>query len=767
MTIGMILAAIVYLEERFDTFNPDIDRIYRLTEIFDKENDYREYHNTPGGIAPGMKNYVPQVEIATRFATRFYYCDIKLEDGRRISTDGLSFADTCLFDVFQRPIITGDPHEVLDVDWKCMIPRSLAEKIGEDVIGQKFKPANITADYYFEIGGIYEDFPINSSVNNNIYVAIPTIRHITYDGRENWLGNDSYESYVKLAENTKVEELRPHIRKMLETNIDKDILQTTNFNIGVRPLKGYYLSLPGVKTKNMVLFLLAFIVLAISSFNYLLVTISQMQSRYKEMAVRKCFGTSHIKIFAIIMGESVFCLLLSLGISAIIIMALQSEAEQFLGVPPIELISTGKVWVMETAICLFVLVLTGVIPAYMYCRTSVSQAFRNNTKSRKGWKLGLLGIQFFASGLLFCLLSIVVRQYDLMHNFNVGFEFENVGFLDMTSLTNAERVKLLTEIRKLSNVERASTAHHDFGRSGSGNEVWLNNDWLNRANVTDFYSANHDIFNVLGIKFVQGTTFSETTDVNSNQVIVEKRFIDLMRKYFGVTDNNIVGKTFKISDHEQENGSHEYQIIGVIDNMYRGEFTEQSENDRPMVIFPAVPPQRFLYVKFHELNASSLRKAQEVIDNIVPDARITMISYEKSVREPSSQVRHYAILIFVISIISLMIAFVGLMGYITNEVLCRSKEIAIRKVNGMSVKSILQLFCTGILKVALPSLLLGCLCAVIVGKEWISQFTKQASLSPLLMLAVIVIILILIMAVVVLSCLAVVRANPINYLRNE
>lgn len=80
---------------------------------------------------------------------------------------------------------------------------------------------------------------------------------------------------------------------------------------------------------------------------------------------------------------------------------------------------------------------------------------------------------------------------------------------------------------------------------------------------------------------------------------------------------------------------------------------------------------------------------------------------------------------------------------------------------------ILRLFCRDIMRVAAPSLLCGGIAAVIIGRNWLSQFTEQVSLSPLAMAGCLLILLALIIAVVALNARRVARSNPVDYLRAE
>ena len=121
LAMGFILIAKVYFEQTYDTFFPGSDRIYRITESFVQNGEYKEYLFTPGAFAPGLKQYAPQVEAATRYTGMLHENDVRTDDGRSFTAEGVKLADSCFFDVFQARIIAGDPHEALAVKDVCMI----------------------------------------------------------------------------------------------------------------------------------------------------------------------------------------------------------------------------------------------------------------------------------------------------------------------------------------------------------------------------------------------------------------------------------------------------------------------------------------------------------------------------------------------------------------------------------------------------------------------------------------------------------------------
>lgn len=767
LAMGFILIAKVYFEQTYDTFFPDSDRIYRITESFVQNGEYKEYLFTPGAFAPGLRQYAPQVEAATRYTGMLHENDVMTDDGRSFTAEGVELADSCFFDVFQARIIAGDPHEALAVKDVCMIPRSLADKIGGNVVGQRLCALAFSEDYKVTIGGVYEDFPVNSTLPNAIYLSLSSIGNFAHDGRDNWMGNDRYSSCVRLVEGVSAEDLKPTLLKLIEDHVDKEAIEMFTFRMGLKPLVGLHTSTDMVRTMIWMLSLLAVILLMSAGLNYLLIVIGQMGHRSKEMAVRKCYGTGNGRIFGRVMAESVFFLLVAMGLAVLFVFCFSDLCRDLLGYTPQVLFSTGKVWLVEGAVCIGLLLITGAVPAWMYCRTPVASAFRSNVRSRRGWKLVLLAVQFFASGLLMCLLVLVGRQYYMMSRLDMGFEYENVGYVSLDGVPRESRSALVSELQRLGCVEGVASTYHNFVEKASGNNVWIDDRIEDQINVADFYNVNPDIFDVMGMAFVQGGTFDMTADSVGRQVVVEERFIDVMKKLTGIDDNNLIGRTFKITEHVGIEGTQDFMVCGVVRNMRRGGFDEESADVRSAVIFPSRNISANLFVRFNMLTPETLHQAQEVIARVYPTRELYITPYRMQVEQLTAEVRRFGMSVIISGIAIVVIAMIGLVGYTADEVQRRAKEIAIRKVTGTPASKIVRMLCVDILKVALPSLVAGGAVAVSVGRQWLSQYTEQVSLSPMSMVLCIVVLLMLIISVVALNSLNVARSNPIDHLRSE
>lgn len=768
MAIGFLLVAKIYFEQTYDAFFPDSDRLYYVTESVEIMGEYKEYPQTPGAIAPGLHRYAPIVEAATRYTGLTDNIRVKTDDDDRLfDAEAILIADSCFFDVLSTPIIAGDPHEALAVAHSCMISRSLAEKIGGDVIGKQLSSPDFSYDYSITVNGVYEDFPANSTIGNCIYLSMPSFDSFLPGSRYRWMGNDRYHSFVKLIDGASPDDLQPYVDRMLSENIDNETLKMSHFNIGIKPLTSKYANDTSVRNMVWILSLLAVVMLMSAGLNYLLIVIGQMGRRSKEMAVRKCYGTGNLRLFGRIMGESLFFLIVSLALAVFLVFSFSGLCLDLLGETPGELLTIRGVWVVEVAVCLVLLIITGAVPAWMYCRTPVANAFRSNVKSRRAWKLILLSVQFFASGLLVCLLSLVGRQYSLLTNADMGFDYENLATVSIQSVPRANRSAIVEEIKRLGCVDDVTSSDHDFISNCSGNNVWLGNDQERTVNIADMYYSNRNIFDVMGISLSQGTTFYPSADSASYQVIVEEKFTDVLSKITGVDDTDLVGKSFNITGHDNFDGSMEFTICGVMGNTRRGGFNTDRADSRAGVMFFSPYIQQNLFIRFTQLTPEALHSVQQIIDNMCPGKDLYVTPMKTRVAALADTVKRFGTSVIIAGLSILLITMIGLIGYTTDEVQRRAREIAIRKVSGTSAREILRLFCIDILKVALPSVILGGIVAVIIARRWLSQFTEQVSLSPLMLGACIIGILALLLAVVAINCLSVARSNPVDHLRSE
>lgn len=125
LAIGIVLIAKVCFELSYDSFYKDVDRIYCIRTGYEQQGEADDFPQVSGAVAPGFKAEVPGVEEATRI-TSYFNADRYVDEEGNVVTGDLLLADSCFFRVFDRPILVGDPAQVLAKPRCLMISESFA-----------------------------------------------------------------------------------------------------------------------------------------------------------------------------------------------------------------------------------------------------------------------------------------------------------------------------------------------------------------------------------------------------------------------------------------------------------------------------------------------------------------------------------------------------------------------------------------------------------------------------------------------------------------
>ena len=93
--------------------------------------------------------------------------------------------------------------------------------------------------------------------------------------------------------------------------------------------------------------------------------------------------------------------------------------------------------------------------------------------------------------------------------------------------------------------------------------------------------------------------------------------------------------------------------------------------------------------------------------------------------------------------------------------------MAVRKINGATTRDILSVFAVDILKLSGVMAVIACIGAFFVARKWLEHFAEKVPVSPIFFVCGTVLVLAIVLAVVVLNCLRIARANPVESLKNE
>lgn len=650
LAVALVLIAKICFERSFDSFYPDVERVYRLVEHGSKNGgDPFESSQTPGAVAPAMKEEVPGIEAATRLTyvtgegTR-----ITAGDKRRYSADNVLMADSCLFDVLPRPVLSGDPKKVLARPGYAMISRSLAERLGgiDRVEGEVLVPDDAPGSRWI-VGGVFEDVPENSHLRYDILVSLEGMAEWS---RNNWVGNDRYLGYVRLAPGVTPEGLDPAIRRMIDKHIDSEEMRKAGASLlfSMKPLREMHAGTSDVRNMFVMLTILASALLFTAMMNYILIALSSLAGRSKEIALHKSYGASGSDVLRLTMTETLLHMVVSMVLAIVLIFLCRGLIEDLLGVSPETLLlSEGAVVLL--GVCAAVFLVTGLVPGILFARIPVTSAFRRSRESRRIWKLSLLFLQFAAAGLLVSLLIAIGRQHRFMLDSDPGYSFDRLAFCPVPGQDSAARVRIVEEIGKLPEVERVSSCSCLPLHGMAGNLIMLpGSDW-ECFNVADQYAVGGGFLDLMEIPLVDGRFFTE--DVSGSTEIMVSR------------------------------------------------------------------------------SAESVNRVRAKLQELMPDGDLQLTLYSSAMANLYGDSRKFRDQVLIGGIVTLLISLIGLIGYTDDETGRRRKELAVRKVHGATLREILRIFLSDILRVALPAVVLGCAVSFFVSEFWMRQFAEKVPLS--------------------------------------
>ena len=761
LAVGIVLIAKVFFELSYDSFYKDIDRVYSIYTWYSQNGDENDYGQVSGAVAVGFMEEVPGVEVGTRTTYVFHDVDTYLdEDGNKLKAT-LVCADTCFFKVFDRPILAGDPIKALAKYGTVMVSRSFAEKMGgvQECIGQQICNRD-AADLKFTIEGVFEDFPKNGSLDYDILLSMATYSEWS---TTNWLGNDRYKGYVKLMPGVDPNTLSDGIRKMQEAHQSIEELEAIGLSLTyfLKPFSSLHTSNREVKTQVILLSIVAALLILISLLNYILIVISSLVKRSKEVGVRKCYGAESKHIYGMLSKEALLHIALSLALAAAIIFAGRSIIENLLGVPFQTLLVPRSILAIGLVI-LFVLVISIIVPAELYKRIPVDAALKNYTENSRRWKLGLLGVQVLINVFLVVMMLIIGRQYQKVSNSNPGYDYENLFYVDIFGGDYQEHVRAVQMLEGLSEVTGVATSYNLPYQGASGNNVHIPDDQRELFNIADQYDCSDGFFELMGIPFIEGRA-----PKGDLEIAVDEKFVARMADFTDWSDG-AVGKQVFITEHgpvTDDGIPYYYTVTGVYKSYLIGNL--QGVDPRPSVMFHGEIGKDYMPHILFKVDPKALPKVKDALTQSLEGREINIISYEEQMRAAYDDSKKMRNTMALGAVFSLLIALLGLIGFIRDESLRRSKEMAVRKINGATTRDILSVFAKDIMKLSAVMAVIACVAAFFVAHKWLEQFAEKASLNPLYFLGGAILVLLIVLGVVVLNCLRIAKANPVESLKNE
>lgn len=771
LAFGLLLLAEVFYYFSYDGFYPDARRIYVVHERFSRDNQsdkLESYPRVSGAIGPGLMAEVPGIEVACRLnsiGTNVVYT----EEMNRLEAQ-VSLADEYVFDLLPLPVISGDPKRILQTPMACMVSTKIAESMGGDVVGKTITLKRFPGKV-LTISGVFEELPENTNYAYDLLISMVSTGEFTWDGTENWMGNDRYYTCVKLEEGVQTESLDSAVREMQVVHQDIEKLEEEHGGIVLQyafmPIRRIHSD--NVKDMIIILSTIALAVLFVSLMNYILLTLSALANRVKSSAVYKTFGAQNENLQQLIFGETLLLFLISLLGAVFIIAAIQPFVESQLEHSLTAVLNPYVLWPL-LGIVLVLVTATSYFPGRFFARIPVATVFRRYRQGKNNWKLGLLAVQFFGASFILVVMIIVTLQYGNMKNADHGYRTAGIFYGSTIGMDGTKLPAIIDQLRAMPEVDQVGLGY-DLPISGaSGNNVRSPDGKRELFNVADFYEADENFLSILGIQVTKGSSFSAET-ASPNDVLISEKGAEMLVLNNGWTDG-VVGKQIEVTEHGNTN------ICGVFPDFVIHSMADPDV--RPAVYFYS-PEEKFEELKRENAGSPFLlliqatqgaeegmmKKITAVFNQGMAENDAVIHSLEGELQDMYNSEKGFRNAMMAGNLVIFLITVIGLMGYTSSEASRRRKELAIRRISGANLANILRIFIRDLEYLAVPSVGTGLIAAWFTVDKWMQNFTFKIPLPWQVFILCSLFIILLVAAVAAVNYTRTANRNPIEALRYE
>lgn len=741
LTMSILLFARVAFEQSYDTCYKDYDNLYQIFSIFTANGEqFKPQKQNCGPVAGAiLENFPQEVEAATSTA---YFLGAPLYNGDVRFDARTLLADSLFFRTMGIEVLSGDPEKELMQQDVIFLSAGLARKIfgDENPIG---KVLSYDKEMQFTVKSTYADLPDNATVRPEGVVSMPTGWNRGW-GNYSWRGGDSYYEYIRFRPGANKSVVNARLDALIQKYRPEEDKKAYGYTAFVKPIRDVYRSEDQVQRMDFIMSILAFAILFIAAMNYVLISISSLAYRAKAVGVHKCSGASGNTIFSMFLLETGSIIVLALILMGLILLNFREAIEDTAAVGLDTLFAPERIWV-PLVVVLVLFVVGGVLPGRLFARIPVSQVFCRYTEGKKGWKRPLLFVQFAGVAFICGLMYVVMAQYRYVIEKDMGYDPHRVVTANAYFGKGEESESAFHFFRSLPYVEEISFAVSSPVQGYSGSMI--QGEGGQSLFSTRISWVPEDYFQMMGMTLKEGRPARA-----EDEVVVNEAFAERMR--WGNETLN----------HPLHTGGETFKVVGVLKDFQIGSFYEPQD----VIIFGHIRNfGRTVHVRLKEPFAENLRRLNKDVAEAYPDKTIDFEGMEQQILREYNPVRVFSNATVWAAVTMFFIMLMGLIGYTTDEVRRRSKEIAIRKVNGAESVSILELLSKDIFYVAAPAVLIGTLASWYVNEMWMDQFAAQVPLSGIAYVLIALAILIVIVACVVWKSWRIANENPVLSIKSE
>ena len=768
MACFILMMFYVQHELSFDKFHTKYDRLFRVIRAYPENPNipFKFIPSTPAPLSQTMVEEFPEVFLGTRIGDVTGTLNYK---NKAFSETGI-FADEFFFDLFSFEVLKGNRETCLSQPFEMVITEKLAQKYfgSEEPVGKilsfsKQMDVHTTGSqnesYDVTITGVIDDVPKNSHLQFD-YIISFTSSPENRERLDNW-GRSSYYNYVELLPGVSHLSLHDRLAEYTPRFRGRDLARYI-----LQPLKDLHwqpvsFEFPGTVTndkKTIYLFCtIAFFILIIACINYINLATARYAQRTKEIGLRKVVGAQRPQLIRQFIGESVLVSCVS-SLLAVLLVFLTLPSFKFLVDRDIQLRWFSTPWIPLTVfgMVLFSGLFSGSYPAFLLSSLRPTAIFKGKMV-RKSRGVGLRNIlvvfQFVVSVCLIVGTLVVWRQMRFIRTADVGYDRENVIVMPLRDELAREKGKVLKE-ELLRDTRILAASGSEFIPLERNNILSIQNtDEAGEKIVADAYTCEigYDFLDVFKLEIAEGRNFSPDFRTDENEAVLLNQ---TAVKAIGLEDP--VGKVIDAQGN---------RVIGVVKDYHHSSLHETID---PMIYFLRPEAYSFLSVRIKPDDIpGTIQFLRRTVKAYSPNFAFEYYFQDDYFNEKYKSDQRFGATFGYAAVLTVFIACFGVFGLISFSAERKTKEIAIRKVLGASVQSILGRLSKEFILLVVMSNLIAWPIAYVLMSKWLQNFAFRIGFSIWTFLLALILSLAVSAVAVIFKSLQAATADPVDSLRYE
>jgi putative ABC transport system permease protein len=776
IAVCFIISLFVQEELSYDRFHAKANDIYRIEFNANINNGKINESNVMPPVAQALQKDYPGVKEVTRIRTLgqpHIWVNEKQFDG-----SSLAYVDSNFFSVFTIPLVRGNAKTALQLPHTLVISKELAQRLfgNEAPVGKliKFSKNNDTPP--FTVTGVFDKIPSNSHFHFDILGSMVN----DPDARSNsWL-NSNYYTYTVLQKGYDHKKLEAKLPGMVEKYMGPQIKQnmgltleqfrTKGNSIGfkLQPLTAIHLhgdSNTELEARGDIRYIyifsaVAIFMLLIACINFINLSTAGAAKRAKEVGIRKVMGSRKQELIKQFLLESLLITVIALCIAALLVQLALPVFNELSG----KSLSFGfqlKPLAALTLLGLLVSILAGLYPAFFLSSFKPIATLKGKLTTQNSTynlRSGLIVFQFFIAICLITGTIVVYKQMQFIQNTKLGYDKDQLLVVNNSwTLGNKEHIlrDLLLNDPRVENVTVSGykPAGHSFFNNALAYPEGRQNEFMNTLE----YRIDERYIPTMGMQMAMGRNFSPSMPTDSQAMIIN----ETAAKTFG-WGNNAIGK--KIFREHGDQGQHlGYTVIGVVKDFH---FRSLHEAITPLLM--VLQPETGLIVKVKTKDVQGLlatMKQQWETFNTVDAFSWSFMDelYNKTYTAEQKTGR----ILNIFTILTILVACMGLFGLTTYTAEQRAKEIGIRKVLGASVTQVTGMLSKQFIKLVIIACIIAFPLSYWVMNQWLLDFAYRIHLTVWIFVAAGVVAILIALCTVSIQAIKAALANPVKTLRSE